>query len=269
MVGAAMSPRALTLLPETSALPASAPEKALSLGELKDRDGALQARTVGVGLVVLAAHAVGLWALHTGLQQRLTPPLEPAVVQVVVMPAPATPEPPTPPSPPPPKPQPRPVAPRPSPAPPPPTSAPRETMPQAPVLGDPAPTSITAAPPLADPTPVSATPPAAPPTASPVTAPPAPPRLEPPSTDARYLDNPRPPYPAMSRRLREQGRVVLRVRIETDGSASQAEVRTSSGFERLDESARQTVLRWRYVPGKRNGVPEAMWFDIPIQFALE
>lgn len=142
-------------------------------------------------------------------------------------------------------------------------------MPQAPVLGDPAPTSITAAPPSADPTPVSATPPAAPPTASPVTAPPAPPRLEPPSTDARYLDNPRPPYPAMSRRLREQGRVVLRVRIETDGSASQAEVRTSSGFERLDDSARQTVLRWRYVPGKRNGVPEAMWFDIPIQFALE
>jgi protein TonB len=30
-----------------------------------------------------------------------------------------------------------------------------------------------------------------------------------------------------------------------------------------------TVLAWRYVPGKRGGVPEAMWMDVPIQFVLE
>jgi len=29
------------------------------------------------------------------------------------------------------------------------------------------------------------------------------------------------------------------------------------------------VQRWRYVPGKRNGVAEAMWFNIPINFVLE
>jgi periplasmic protein TonB len=29
------------------------------------------------------------------------------------------------------------------------------------------------------------------------------------------------------------------------------------------------VLRWRYVPGKRNGVPEGMWFNVPISFVLE
>jgi protein TonB len=28
------------------------------------------------------------------------------------------------------------------------------------------------------------------------------------------------------------------------------------------------VMRWRYVPGKRNGVP-AMWFNVPINFVLE
>jgi protein TonB len=46
-------------------------------------------------------------------------------------------------------------------------------------------------------------------------------------------------------------------------------VHTSSGFSRLDQTAVQTVLTWRYVPGTRNGVPEAMWFNIPIQFVLE
>ena len=30
-----------------------------------------------------------------------------------------------------------------------------------------------------------------------------------------------------------------------------------------------TVMRWRFVPGKRNGVPEAMWNLVPINFVLE
>jgi len=103
------------------------------------------------------------------------------------------------------------------------------------------------------------------------TAPPAPPppRIEQPSASAAYLNNPPPPYPALSRRLGEEGKVVLRVRIEPDGTASAAEIRTSSGYERLDQTALQTVLRWKYVPGTRDGVPEAMWFLIPMQFVLE
>ncbi|WP_367184574.1 energy transducer TonB [Tepidimonas sp.] len=63
--------------------------------------------------------------------------------------------------------------------------------------------------------------------------------------------------------------MIVRVRIEADGTASAAEIRTSSGFERLDQAALQTVLRWTYVPGKRDGVPQAMWYLIPIQFVLE
>ncbi len=106
---------------------------------------------------------------------------------------------------------------------------------------------------------------------APVTAAPAPapPRIELPSATAAYLNNPPPAYPALSRRLGEEGRVVLRVRIEPDGTASAAEIRTSSGYERLDQAALQAVLRWRYVPGMRNGVPEAMWFLVPIQFQLQ
>lgn len=93
--------------------------------------------------------------------------------------------------------------------------------------------------------------------------------MELPSATASFLHNPPPRYPPLSRRLGEQGQVLLRVRIEVDGTASQAEIRASSGYTRLDQAALQTVLTWRYVPGSRNGVPEAMWFNIPILFVLE
>lgn len=90
-----------------------------------------------------------------------------------------------------------------------------------------------------------------------------------PSSDADYLNNPAPAYPRMSRRQGEQGTVVLRVFINTEGRAEKAEIRTSSGYSRLDEAALATVQRWRYVPGKRAGVPEAMWFNVPIRFVLD
>lgn len=98
---------------------------------------------------------------------------------------------------------------------------------------------------------------------------PMPAKVELPSASADYLNNPKPVYPPLSRRLREEGKVVLRVLIETDGSASRAEIRSSSGYERLDQAALQTVLKWRYLPAMRNGVPEAMWFNIPVNFVLE
>lgn len=90
-----------------------------------------------------------------------------------------------------------------------------------------------------------------------------------PSSDADYLNNPAPAYPRMSRRLGEQGTVVLRVFISAEGRAEKVEVRTSSGYARLDEVALETAQRWRYVPGKRGGTPEAMWFNVPIRFVLD
>jgi protein TonB len=95
------------------------------------------------------------------------------------------------------------------------------------------------------------------------------PLVEAPSSDAQYLRNPKPVYPALSKRLGEQGKVVIRVLIGTDGSPQKAEVQQSSGFDRLDQAAMHTVLSWRFVPGKRGGVPEAMWFSVPINFLLE
>ena len=90
-----------------------------------------------------------------------------------------------------------------------------------------------------------------------------------PSSDADYLNNPPPAYPRMSRRLGEQGTVLVRVFINAEGRAEKADIRTSSGYPRLDDAALETVQRWRYVPGKRAGQPEAMWFNVPIRFVLD
>jgi protein TonB len=100
-------------------------------------------------------------------------------------------------------------------------------------------------------------------------APPAPAAVQLPSSDADYLQNPKPPYPPISKRLGEQGKVTLRVLIGIDGQAKKVEIRQSSGFDRLDQAATTTVMRWRYVPGKRGGVPEEMWSNVPINFVLE
>jgi protein TonB len=100
-------------------------------------------------------------------------------------------------------------------------------------------------------------------------APAAPAKVELPSSDADYLQNPAPAYPPISRRLGEQGKVLVRVLIGADGAPQKAELRQSSGFDRLDQAALATAMRWRYVPGKRAGVPEAMWFTVPMIFVLE
>jgi protein TonB len=69
--------------------------------------------------------------------------------------------------------------------------------------------------------------------------------------DAAYLQNPQPPYPSMSRRLGEEGKVLLKVRVLPDGNPASVDVEKSSSFGRLDEAARQAVARWRFVPAKR------------------
>ena len=90
-----------------------------------------------------------------------------------------------------------------------------------------------------------------------------------PTAQAAYLHNPPPAYPVMSRRLAEQGRVMVRVLIGTDGSPQKAELQASSGYDRLDRAALDAVMRWRFVPGRRGDVPETMWVSVPIVFNLE
>lgn len=127
-------------------------------------------------------------------------------------------------------------------------AAPAESPAPAPIAVAPAPT------PVAPPPPVVAAPVAAP---------------TQPRFDADYLDNPKPIYPAISRRLNEQGRVTLRVHVAADGSAGQVQLHTSSGSPRLDQSALDTVRRWKFVPARLGKEPVAAWVLVPIAFTLK
>ena len=106
-----------------------------------------------------------------------------------------------------------------------------------------------------------------PPAAAVVESAPAP-AVIPPRFDAAYLDNPAPPYPALSRRMGEQGKVLLRVLVNADGSAAQVELKNSSGSPRLDQSALDTVKRWRFVPAKLGAQAVTAWVLVPISFTL-
>lgn len=87
--------------------------------------------------------------------------------------------------------------------------------------------------------------------------------------DADYLDNPKPLYPHASRRLGEEGKVVLRVFVSAEGEAKRVEVKHSSGFQRLDQAAEEAVARWRFVPAKRGEQAVTAWVVVPIVFSLK
>lgn len=86
--------------------------------------------------------------------------------------------------------------------------------------------------------------------------------------DADYLKNPNPAYPPVSRRLREQGMVVLKVRVTTEGESEAVLVYRSSGSSRLDDAALAAVRRWRFVPAKRGTEAVESWVLVPIEFEL-
>ncbi len=210
-------------------------------------------RNAAIALVVVALHVGFIWALQSGLLMRVAEVIVPVELlsQFIEPPAPKVNKPPPPPSEPIKKPMAKTVV---------------APTPQPLAIADPtpspnAPTGVT--------TPQPAPAPIAAPVAAAPAAPPAAPSVQLPSSDADYLQNPKPPYPPISRRLNEQGKTTVRVLIGLDGQPQRAEIAKSSGFDRLDQAALTTVMRWRYVPGKRGGVAEAMWFNVPINWVLE
>jgi protein TonB len=218
-------------------------------------------RNVLIASGVVLFHLAALWALQSGLVRRTVELVVPAVLltEIITPPAPKVEVPAPAPAPEPPRPK-QPELKKPAPQP-----APKPEAKLEPLPAPPAPTA------QAEPATATPAPPAPAAAAAPSPAPaPVSTKVELPSSDAEYLRNPKPPYPFQSRRLGEQGKVVLLVLVGVDGTAKEVKIKQSSGYDRLDESARQTVLsKYRFVPGKRGGAPEAMWFDLPVIFSLE
>jgi len=87
--------------------------------------------------------------------------------------------------------------------------------------------------------------------------------------DADYLHNPKPVYPALSRRMSEEGKVLLKVRVSAQGAALDVTISKSSGFSRLDVAAVDAVTRWRFVPARRGDEAVDSSVIVPITFAFD
>lgn len=78
-----------------------------------------------------------------------------------------------------------------------------------------------------------------------------------------------PIYPIRSRRAGDQGKVMVKVLIDTSGRPAQVLLQTSSGHPELDEAALSGVRAARFRPFTRSGAAEPVWVLYPINFALQ
>jgi protein TonB len=215
--------------------------------------------------LALAAVACAHVALLLGLAQALREPkrpLDPLTLSVQLLSADT----------PPPAPVPLPAPRVPAPAPPAPVWAPPPTV----VLAE-APATPLASP--APPAPAPALPqPVAPVVMvqAPVPAPPAPAPAPAPVPERQiaidqvaYLEPPVLQYPLAARRLREQGQVLVRVRVDESGRPSQTLLQQTSGSRLLDEAALAAVAATRFKPYREGGVARPFWVLMPLVFSLD
>lgn len=276
-----------------------APAAALRAGESGRRERVLMFVLVlllhGAGFAFLLSLPAGRTSTEApAIIVNLIPPAAPPATEpgplrtaAAELPQPAPPEP-VPPEPAPPEPapvEPPPPEPAPAPAPPPKpvpverkaTQAPKPVP--KPVQKPPAQKAPAKAAPTAESAP-PATPPVEAPQAAVATAPPetlpgppAPAPSAPVTTparfDAAYLNNPSPKYPPLARRMQEEGKVLLRVRVSAAGLPQEVQLHQSSGSERLDEAARKSVSQWRFVAARQGDDTIESWVIVPIVFKLE
>lgn len=78
-----------------------------------------------------------------------------------------------------------------------------------------------------------------------------------------------PSYPPTSKRLGEQGRVILLVHVMRSGKAAEVKLAHSSGFERLDQAAIAHVQRaWRFVPARSGSDAVDAWGEFAVTFRI-
>ncbi|MDP1679530.1 MAG: energy transducer TonB [Candidatus Nitrotoga sp.] len=121
------------------------------------------------------------------------------------------------------------------------------------------------------PKPAEVAPPSEPAPSAPPPSAPLPPPSQPKtvSTGVEYLHAPEPEYPPLARRMGEEGRVTLRVLVNESGRPTRVDVQKTSGSPRLDEAARQAVLRAMFKPHIEDGRATTVYAIVPITFHLD
>jgi TonB family protein len=75
-----------------------------------------------------------------------------------------------------------------------------------------------------------------------------------------------PRYPEFAKEARIEGRVVLRVWVDTNGEV--INVKITEGVTGLNEAAVEAIKHWKFRPARMNGKPVASSLEIPLEFHL-
>ena len=82
------------------------------------------------------------------------------------------------------------------------------------------------------------------------------------------INNPHPPYPLIARKKGFEGKLILEVLVNEDGSVKSTSIRESSGYEILDNVSKKTVEKWIFIPTKKMGQAVKDNIQVPIKFVL-
>ena len=82
------------------------------------------------------------------------------------------------------------------------------------------------------------------------------------------INNPHPPYPLIARKKGFEGKLILEVLVNEDGSVKSTSIRESSGYEILDTVSKETVEKWTFIPAKQMGRAVKDNIQVPIKFVL-
>ena len=83
-----------------------------------------------------------------------------------------------------------------------------------------------------------------------------------------YLAALRPTYPPDSLNNGEEGVVGVSVSVAADGKPLDVIISKSSGYSRLDRAAKQAILRYRFKPATRGGIPIPYKYHFNVNFKL-
>jgi protein TonB len=81
------------------------------------------------------------------------------------------------------------------------------------------------------------------------------------------IDQVAPRYPAIARRARAEGRVILRAVIRRDGSVGSVQILRDLPYG-LGDAAREAVRQWRFRPAEYRGEPIAVYYTVTVNFRL-
>jgi len=80
--------------------------------------------------------------------------------------------------------------------------------------------------------------------------------------------NYQPDYPANERRLGNEGRVVVRVLVGTDGRVKEVEKISAASDAFFEATRRRALEKWRLTPGTKDGVPIEAWRRMSVSFVM-